>query len=505
MKSTVIHWIILTSILFLFCFSGPPDNARATVGAKTAQTVKGPIVMWSGTLADIPKGWRLCNGTPGTPDLRDRFVQGINDGQEIGETGGAHEVELTLLNLPRHAHLFTSNIAGTHEHQWFDKYSTGSDDEPRGVTPYGGVGLYHKNKTRLTDTKGIHDHSGVTDSQGMAVPFDNRPAYYRLAFITRPKTANPVFSAAPGCIIIWSPAMKRRGVGWQTIPDGWKICDGTGGTPDLTDRFILGVQPGQDPGETGGSHNLELADQNLPHHAHPFRTDPGGGHDHEFEDTMRDPVFGITYGGMMVATTVVVEDEDMENENSTEGGEHVHAGTSDDEGGGAMIDNRPACLRLPFLMMTSPTARIPIRAIVIWSGNLSQIPSGWQLCDGTRGTPDLRDRFVLGGRMKSEAGGSNQVQLSIQTMARHGHVFSTDTAGKHDHEVEDHWRMSSYLWAWSLGPNMGSGPYYDEVKFTDPDGSHSHTGVTDHVGEYSPLPYDNRPAYYKAAFIMRMF
>ncbi len=36
----------------------------------------GVIVLWSGTVATIPAGWALCNGTLGTPDLRDRFVVG---------------------------------------------------------------------------------------------------------------------------------------------------------------------------------------------------------------------------------------------------------------------------------------------------------------------------------------------------------------------------------------------------------------------------------------------
>ncbi len=34
--------------------------------------------------------------------------------------------------------------------------------------------------------------------------------------------------------------------------------------------------------------------------------------------------------------------------------------------------------------------------IVIWSGTIANIPTGWQLCDGTNGSPDLRDKFVVG-------------------------------------------------------------------------------------------------------------
>ena len=37
--------------------------------------------------------------------------------------------------------------------------------------------------------------------------------------------------------------------------------------------------------------------------------------------------------------------------------------------------------------------------IVLWSGANSVVPPGWGLCDGTQGTPDLRDRFVVGARV----------------------------------------------------------------------------------------------------------
>jgi hypothetical protein len=49
----------------------------------------GVIVMWSGTLSSIPSGWALCDGTNGTPDLRDRFIYGWSDGVNPGGTGGA--------------------------------------------------------------------------------------------------------------------------------------------------------------------------------------------------------------------------------------------------------------------------------------------------------------------------------------------------------------------------------------------------------------------------------
>lgn len=34
--------------------------------------------------------------------------------------------------------------------------------------------------------------------------------------------------------------------------------------------------------------------------------------------------------------------------------------------------------------------------IALWSGTVVDIPNGWALCDGNNGTPDLRNRFVIG-------------------------------------------------------------------------------------------------------------
>lgn len=39
---------------------------------------------------------------------------------------------------------------------------------------------------------------------------------------------------------------------------------------------------------------------------------------------------------------------------------------------------------------------VPINGIIIWSGAVGDIPSNFQLCDGTNGTKDLRDKFLVG-------------------------------------------------------------------------------------------------------------
>ena len=67
---------------------------------------------------------------------------------------------------------------------------------------------------------------------------------------------------------------------------------------------------------------------------------------------------------------------------------------------------------------------MPSGGIIMWSGSTNSIPSGWALCDGANGTPDLRDRFVIG------AGGSRSVdETSDGQMPSHNHSFSDSASG----------------------------------------------------------------------------
>ena len=65
--------------------------------------MQGIIALWSGTALTIPFGWRICDGTNGTPDLRDQFVLGTGPAYPQGSSGGED----------RHLHFFTD---GSHNH-----------------------------------------------------------------------------------------------------------------------------------------------------------------------------------------------------------------------------------------------------------------------------------------------------------------------------------------------------------------------------------------------------
>lgn len=71
-------------------------------------------------------------------------------------------------------------------------------------------------------------------------------------------------------------------------------------------------------------------------------------------------------------------------------------------------------------------AKTPIGTIVIWSGMPDTIPDGWHLCDGDAGTPDLRDRFILGaGRIYApkDSGGNEEITLVAEQLAPHSHAI----------------------------------------------------------------------------------
>lgn len=80
---------------------------------------------------------------------------------------------------------------------------------------------------------------------------------------------------------------------------------------------------------------------------------------------------------------------------------------------------------------------VPIGGIIWWSGAAGAVPAGYQICDGSLGTPDLRDKFVpcAGGAkyVPGATGGSDQF-----TVAAHGHGLGTVAAiadNLHSHDV----------------------------------------------------------------------
>lgn len=145
----------------------------------TAKTVRaafpvGGIVMWSGSIATIPSGWFLCDGTNGTPDLRDRFVIGSGLLYAVGATGGSKDAIVVS-----HTHAATVTDPG-HSHlvQFLQGVTAGGSGER--IQPYttGTPGSY----ATSTSATGISVANSTTGSSGTDA---NLPPYYALAYIMR--------------------------------------------------------------------------------------------------------------------------------------------------------------------------------------------------------------------------------------------------------------------------------------------------------------------------------
>ena len=126
----------------------------------------GLIAIWSGSTGSIPTGWVLCNGTNGTPDLRNNFVVGAGSTYAVGATGGsANSVVVShthTITDPGHLHNTTSTGSGAL-----------LNAAASGVTGA-------STSTTATATTGI-----TINSSGVSGTNANLPPYYALAYIMK--------------------------------------------------------------------------------------------------------------------------------------------------------------------------------------------------------------------------------------------------------------------------------------------------------------------------------
>lgn len=215
--------------------TGIPTAPNAIVETNTQQLATtafvhsvlpyGVILMWSGSVLSIPTGWALCNGSNGTPDLRDRFIVGAGTTYNVAATGGSanavvvshtHTASATSVftgtALPGHIHSVTisphnhSITDRGHSHIW--NYGSESDDSGRGGSAAEftfasgsrsdairsattGIEIdYASTPASLTSTSagtpsGSVATSVTVNNQGVSGTNANLPPYYALAYIMK--------------------------------------------------------------------------------------------------------------------------------------------------------------------------------------------------------------------------------------------------------------------------------------------------------------------------------
>jgi len=188
--------LAVTGGLTLDGSAGTSGQVMVSAGSGNTPTwgnafVAGMIMMWSGTIATIPSGWYLCDGTNSTPDLRNKFIIGAN-ADDAGaaktnvtgsatQSGGSKDAIVVS-----HTHTGSTSSAGEHTHV------IGSDSTSGGLDLGGWSGPYMMASgsrccawTSATQSAGAHTHTITMNSTGSSGTNANLPPYYALAFIMK--------------------------------------------------------------------------------------------------------------------------------------------------------------------------------------------------------------------------------------------------------------------------------------------------------------------------------
>lgn len=146
---------------------------------------KGTILPWYGALGSIPSGFAFCNGSNGTPDLRNRFLVGAGSSYSLGNTGGADTVKLTGTQIGNHYHTFGvnwSNNCGYFLSRGINNYIAPS--VPSGVKwqNWNGSGGNGSMANRGSGENLVTSNAVATAAQEA---HENRPPYYAVYYIMK--------------------------------------------------------------------------------------------------------------------------------------------------------------------------------------------------------------------------------------------------------------------------------------------------------------------------------
>lgn len=161
----------------------------------------GCILIWSGATGAIPSGFVICDGTNGTPDLRDKFVIGAGNAYSVGQTGGSADAIVvshthTASSATGYASISVSTTSTQHSHglpTYMGPWNSVNNDATVGGGTVTGTlfagqntGDMSANQTHThTASDAGHTHSISVTSAGSSGTNANLPPYYALAFVMK--------------------------------------------------------------------------------------------------------------------------------------------------------------------------------------------------------------------------------------------------------------------------------------------------------------------------------
>ena len=233
----------------------------------------------------------------------------------------------------------------------------------------------------------------------------------------------------------------------------------------------------------------------------------------------------LEFRGGQAGVTVIIREE-TKNKNF-ENGENklVYRTRYATFGSSAQTTNYPwSDFHRPMTIKEIQKRLMPVGCIVLdYYGRIEDIPSGYVLCNGENGTPDLRGMFIVGYNPDNpdynaigKTGGEKEVTLTVNQLPAHKHSGSTSQDGSHSHQtfvdrdegyigdptsnygVNRRRRTSDNSENYTL--TRSSTTQEPTVGKTSTSGSHSHTFETNEVG--GNAAHENRPPFYVLAKIM---
>lgn len=174
------------------------------------------------------------------------------------------------------------------------------------------------------------------------------------------------------------------------------------------------------------------------------------------------------------------------------------------------------------LTLEGPINYLPKGSIVAWFQE--EAPYGWVFCNGSKGTPDLRGRFIYGygkdlGSVIGRTGGEETHKLTINEIPAHKHSISLNKSGSHNHYVKENYAIGANslygvsgksatrcgnCWKNKSGIDSGNANSAPSINgtTTTKNGSHGHTLSLLQNG--NNIPHNNMPPFYTINWIMKI-
>ena len=348
----------------------------------------GSIMIWSGATNQIPAGWQLCDGTNGSPDLRDKFVIGAGNNYNVDDTGGSTTETVNIsgsdtVNISASDNVTISGTTGTVQQTGGSAYTS----------MYSQANHTHSFSGSATVNITASDTVNISGSDTV----NTLPPYYSLCYIyctaagsnqtfiglsdTPISHSNGKWLQSNGSSLVWVDAPSGGGTTINNNADN-RIITGSSSATELNaessltyDGNILSFSDDKKI-RYGSNFRMEMyADATTGYLKMP--ADGSGAFPLEIHSGSSE-VIKIDDGNTQILTGIKDKDGDLGSAGQILSSTGTQVNWIDAPTGGSGGGN------------------VAVGSIMIWSGAVSNIPTGWQLCDGTNGSPDLRDRFVAG-------------------------------------------------------------------------------------------------------------